>query len=66
MMIPKEFDESNKDRRKRLFNQRMKTANNFNLRIKQFLNKDVDPSISLTKDQKLKIFKAILAGFIVE
>lgn len=54
MQICGEFDESNKERRERIFNSRMKTSNKLVTRIKHFF-KEVDDNYSLTKGQKNKI-----------
>ena len=52
------WDEANGERRKRIKDSRMKTARNFNLRIRQFLNKDILPNFSLTEKEKENYFDA--------
>jgi len=53
-MISSEFDESQKKRRRRIFNQNLKTAEKLNIRIKHFL-KNVNENYSLTEGQKNEI-----------
>lgn len=54
MMIQGGFDESNSERRDRIFRKRIQTSEKLKLRIKHFF-KDVDRDYSLTKSQKLEI-----------
>ncbi len=51
MQIGHEFDESNADRRERMFARDIRTAKKFNVRIKHFI-KNIDRNYSLTKGQK--------------
>ena len=50
-MIPSGFDESNQERRKRLFKSRMKTSDKLAERIIHFFG-EVDFNMSLSKTQK--------------
>lgn len=54
MQISHEFDLSNRERQKRLFNARMQTSEKLVRRIKHFF-KEVDNNYSLSKGQKNKI-----------
>lgn len=59
MHLSRHFQEANEERRKRIYNERMRTAKNFNLRIRQFLGKDVIDNFSLSKKQKKEIIAEI-------
>ncbi len=59
MMIPYGFDESNKDRRKRLYQNALRTADKLNVRIKHFIS-NTEMDYSLTKEQKTAIRKKLL------
>jgi len=51
MMIPREFDEANNERKKRINQTALKTATKLNVRILSFF-KDIDNNHSLTDKQK--------------
>ena len=59
MRIPYGFDESNAERRKRIFDNGMRTSEKLARRIKHFF-KNVDENYSLTKGQKNQIKKNII------
>jgi hypothetical protein len=66
MLMSGRWDEANGERRKRIKDSRMKTARNFNLRIRQFLNKDILPNFSLTEKEKEEIIHEIFKDLITE
>ena len=59
MMISGSFDQANKERRKRINNTALQTAEKLNKRMHHFLN-DVNSNYSLTNEQKNKIRKLLL------
>ena len=59
MMILREFDEANADRKKRLNRTALNTAEKLNRRMCQFLE-DIGKNSSLTKGQKNKIKQRLL------
>lgn len=59
MLISREFDEANADRKKRINNTALQTAEKLNRRMQQFIN-DTNKNFSLTKGQKNKIRERLL------
>lgn len=59
MYIPHGFDEANADRRKRLNNNALQSAEKLNNRIKHFI-KNINDNCSLTQGQKNKIKETLL------
>lgn len=55
MLISSSFDQSNQDRRRRIFADRMRTAEKLKRRIDQFLKEQVDGNYSLTQGDKNQI-----------
>ncbi len=62
MNIPYGFDESNTERRKRIFDSQIKTSEKLKTRIMHFF-KNVDSNYSLTKGQKKEIKNNIINHF---
>lgn len=60
MLIPRQFDEANSDRRKIVKNNSYSTAKKLNSRMKNFM-KDIEKSHSLTKFQKVRIREILLS-----
>lgn len=58
MHIPREFDESNIERRKRIFNNHLKSSKNLNLRIKQHIN-NINSNYSFSESDKKKLIEEI-------
>jgi len=55
MIIPQDFDLSNRDRRDLIFKQSLQTAEKMNARIKHFFkNIDDNPSLSQTRKNEIK------------
>ena len=64
MMISREFDESNKERKERLYKARFATAEKLNRRIKHFF-KDIDNNHSLNAKQKRALREQVLDNLLV-
>lgn len=63
MMIPAGFDESNKERRKRVYLNALKTSEKLNRRLKQAIN-DIKNNYSLSGEQKKECIDKMLRGII--
>lgn len=59
MLIPREFDEANAERRKRINRNALSTAEKLNRRMLQFMA-DIGKNSSLTDGQKKKIRERLL------
>lgn len=62
-MIPYAFDESNEERRKRVYLNVIKTSEKLNRRLKQAIN-DINGNYSLSGKQKKECIDKILNGIV--